>query len=47
MPTGPQWLGDPSFVRVPVSGSSSKAYADHLRAGIDETRAHTSAAVAP
>ena len=42
-----EWLGDPAFVRVPLSGLISKSYADHLRAGIDDTRATRSAAVAP
>jgi gamma-glutamyltranspeptidase / glutathione hydrolase len=42
-----EWLGDPAFVRVPVDGLIAKPYADHLRAGIDETRATPSTAVRP
>jgi gamma-glutamyltranspeptidase / glutathione hydrolase len=42
-----EWLGDPAFVRVPIAGLISKSYATWLRAGIDETRATPSSAVAP
>ncbi len=41
------WLGDPEFFRVPVEGLISRRYADHLRAGISETRATLSRDVAP
>ena len=30
MPTAQKWLGDPDFVKVPLKGLVSKAYADHL-----------------
>ena len=42
-----EWLGDPAFVRVPIAGLISKSYATWLRAGIDETRATPSSAIAP
>jgi gamma-glutamyltranspeptidase / glutathione hydrolase len=42
-----EWLGDPRFVHVPVLGLIAKRYADHLRAGINETRATPSSAVKP
>jgi gamma-glutamyltranspeptidase/glutathione hydrolase len=42
-----EWLGDPEFFRVPVEGLLSRRYADHLRAGISETRATLSRDVAP
>ena len=42
-----EWLGDPEFFRVPVEGLISRRYADHLRAGISETRATLSRDVAP
>jgi len=42
-----EWLGDPDFVKVPVTGLISKAYADRLRAGIDPARATPSARIAP
>ena len=25
------WLGDPDFVKIPLAGLTSKAYAEHLR----------------
>jgi gamma-glutamyltranspeptidase/glutathione hydrolase len=34
-----RWLGDPAFVRVPLKGLTSKAYADQLRATILPDRA--------
>jgi gamma-glutamyltranspeptidase/glutathione hydrolase len=42
-----EWLGDPDFFKVPVSGLISKSYADRLRASIDESRATPSAALRP
>ena len=42
-----EWLGDPAFFRVPVGGLISKAYATHLRRGINDTRATPSADVRP
>jgi gamma-glutamyltranspeptidase/glutathione hydrolase len=40
-----EWLGDPDFFKVPVSGLISKSYAERLRASIDETHATPSADV--
>jgi gamma-glutamyltranspeptidase/glutathione hydrolase len=34
-----RWLGDPAFVRIPLKGLISKAYADQLRATIQPDRA--------
>ncbi len=42
-----QYLGDPAFVNVPVKGLTSKAYAEHLRAGILPGRARPSSEIAP
>jgi gamma-glutamyltranspeptidase/glutathione hydrolase len=42
-----EWLGDPGFFDVPVSGLISKDYAAALRAGISETRATASQDVRP
>jgi gamma-glutamyltranspeptidase/glutathione hydrolase len=42
-----EWLGDPSFTKVPISGLISKPYAAALRAGIDPFRATPSADVLP
>jgi gamma-glutamyltranspeptidase/glutathione hydrolase len=42
-----EWLGDPSFTKVPISGLISKPYAAALRAGIDPFRATASADVHP
>jgi gamma-glutamyltranspeptidase/glutathione hydrolase len=42
-----EWLGDPDFFKVPVTGLISKAYAERLRAGIDPERATPSARIAP
>ena len=25
------WLGDPDFIKIPLAGLTSKAYAEHLR----------------
>ena len=40
-----QWIGDPDFVRVPVSGLTSRAYAESLRKSIDLAHATPSTAV--
>jgi gamma-glutamyltranspeptidase/glutathione hydrolase len=40
-----EYLGDPDFVPVPVTGLISKAYAAHLRAEIDADRARPAAAI--
>jgi gamma-glutamyltranspeptidase/glutathione hydrolase len=40
-----EFLGDPDFVKVPVAGLTSRAYADKLAATIDEEKASTSEAV--
>ena len=42
-----EWLGDPDFFNVPVSGLLSRRYADTLRAGISKTRATSSRDVKP
>ena len=42
-----QYLGDPDFVHVPLKGLTSKAYAEHLRAGILPDRARPSTEIAP
>ncbi len=41
------YLGDPDFVRIPLRGLISKAYADHLRAGIAPDRARPSSEIGP
>ncbi|NOT61187.1 MAG: gamma-glutamyltransferase [Acidobacteria bacterium] len=40
-----EFLGDPDFVKVPVAGLTSRAYADKLAATIDADRASTSEAI--
>lgn len=40
-----EYLGDPDFVKVPVSGLTSKAYVQKLRATIDPAKATPSAAI--
>ena len=40
-----QWIGDPDFVRVPVAGLTSRAYAESLRKSIDPAHATPSSAV--
>ena len=40
-----QWLGDPDFFKVPVTGLISKTYAGRLRASIDPSHATPSADV--
>lgn len=42
-----QYLGDTDFVKVPLGGLTSKAYAETLRAGIDPAKATPSATVLP
>jgi gamma-glutamyltranspeptidase/glutathione hydrolase len=42
-----EWLGDPDFVDVPVTGLLSRRYADALRSGISETRATPSREIKP
>ncbi len=41
------WLGDPDFVKVPLAGLVSKAYADTLRALISPTQARPAADIRP
>ncbi len=41
------YLGDPDFVRIPLRGLTSKAYADHLRAGIAQNRARPASEIVP
>lgn len=41
------YLGDPDFVKVPVAGLTSKAYAEKLRGTISETRARPASEIAP
>ncbi len=40
-----EFLGDPAFVRVPVAGLTSDAYAQSLRRGIDAARASSSSTI--
>jgi gamma-glutamyltranspeptidase / glutathione hydrolase len=42
-----RYLGDPDFVRVPVAGLVSKAYAERLRATISPERARPASEIAP
>ena len=42
-----EFLGDPDFVRVPVAGLTSKAYAETQRATIDRVRARPAAEIRP
>ena len=42
-----KYLGDPDFVKVPVKGLTSKAYAEKLRALISLDRARPSSEIAP
>lgn len=42
-----EYLGDTDFVRVPVAGLISKAYARHLAATIDPTHARPSSGIRP
>ncbi|MGD0185979.1 MAG: gamma-glutamyltransferase [Roseiarcus sp.] len=41
------YLGDPDFVRIPLAGLISKAYADHLRASILPDRARPASEIEP
>ena len=41
------WLGDPDFVKVPLKGLVSKAYADHLRTLISPSEARPAADIRP
>jgi gamma-glutamyltranspeptidase/glutathione hydrolase len=41
------YLGDPDFVRVPISGLTAKTYAERLRAKIDPMRAKPAREIAP
>jgi gamma-glutamyltranspeptidase/glutathione hydrolase len=42
-----EFLGDPDFVKVPMSGLTSKRYAEKLRAQIDLKRARSAAEIKP
>jgi len=42
-----QYLGDPDFVQVPVTGLTSKTYAARLAAGIDSDRARSASEIQP
>ncbi|HEX4508662.1 MAG TPA: gamma-glutamyltransferase, partial [Burkholderiaceae bacterium] len=42
-----KYLGDPDFVKVPVAGLTSQAYADELDRGIDLARATPSSEIRP
>jgi gamma-glutamyltranspeptidase/glutathione hydrolase len=41
------YLGDPDFIKIPLAGLTSKAYADHLRALIAPDRARPAADIRP
>ena len=41
------WLGDPDFVKIPLAGLTSKAYADKLRALISPDHARPAAEIRP
>jgi gamma-glutamyltranspeptidase / glutathione hydrolase len=41
------WLGDPDFVKIPLAGLLSKAYAEHLRSLISPDRARPAADIRP
>src|SRR5271165_6293501 len=41
------WLGDPDFVKIPLAGLTSKAYADHLRSLISPDHARPAADIRP
>jgi gamma-glutamyltranspeptidase/glutathione hydrolase len=41
------WLGDPDFIKIPLAGLTSKAYAEHLRALISPDRARPAAEIRP
>src|SRR4051812_26117289 len=42
-----RWLGDPDFLKVPLKGLTSKAYAESLRAKIDRERARPAKEIMP
>ena len=42
-----EWLGDPAFFKVPVTGLLSKRYAEELRRSIDPAKATPSSSVKP
>ena len=42
-----RYLGDPDFVKIPLKGLTSKAYAEALRATIDPNRARPAKDIAP
>jgi gamma-glutamyltranspeptidase/glutathione hydrolase len=41
------WLGDPDFIKIPLAGLTSKAYAEHLRGLIALDRARAAADIRP
>jgi gamma-glutamyltranspeptidase/glutathione hydrolase len=41
------WLGDPDFIKIPLSGLTSKTYAEHLRALIAPDHARPAADIRP
>ncbi len=41
------WLGDPDFIKIPLAGLTSKAYAEHLRGLIAPDRARPAADIRP
>ena len=41
------WLGDPDFIKIPLAGLTSKAYAEHLRSLISPDRARPAADIRP
>jgi gamma-glutamyltranspeptidase / glutathione hydrolase len=42
-----RYLGDPDFLRIPVKGLTSKAYAAHLRESLSPDRARPASEIAP
>jgi gamma-glutamyltranspeptidase/glutathione hydrolase len=42
-----RWLGDPDFLKIPLKGLTSKAYAESLRATIEPNRARPAAEIMP
>ncbi len=42
-----EYLGDPDFVKIPLKGLTSKAYADELRKTIDPDRARSASSIKP
>jgi gamma-glutamyltranspeptidase/glutathione hydrolase len=41
------WLGDPDFIKIPLAGLTSKAYAEHLRALISPDHARPATDIRP